>query len=447
MKIAVVGSGISGLSVAHSLRGMARITLFEAGSYFGGHTNTVDVTLPSATGDITHGVDTGFLVLNERTYPNLLRLFNDLDVVIAKSNMSFSVQAPRPGGGMLEWSGNSLNTVFAQRANLVNPRFLGMLADLLRFNSLCTQIAVEQREHTMAQPLGEFLAQHKFGNAFRDWYFLPMMGCIWSCPTEQMLRFPVATMIRFCHNHGLLQVNNRPQWYTVAGGARHYVEKIIAGIEDKRLNAPVRRIDRTDTARTGQVAVTTDHGTEWFDHVVLASHSDQSLAMLAQPSPLEQQVLGAIRYQPNRAVLHTDASMLPSRKSAWAAWNYERAADDATENQRVSLHYLINMLQPVPFEQPVVVTLNPLRPIAPHTILREIDYAHPVFDMAAIAAQQHVPQMQGHLNTWFCGAWTGYGFHEDGLKSGMAVARRLLALDQSDHILTPRQPQAEGALA
>ena len=447
MKIAVVGSGISGLSVAHSLRGMARITLFEAGSYFGGHTNTVDVTLPSPTGDITHGVDTGFLVLNERTYPNLLRLFNDLDVVIAKSNMSFSVQAPRTGGGMLEWSGNNLNTVFAQRANLVNPRFLGMLADLLRFNSLCTQIAQEQREHTMAQPLGEFLVQHKFGDAFRDWYFLPMMGCIWSCPTEQMLRFPVATMIRFCHNHGLLQVNNRPQWYTVAGGARHYVEKIIAGIEDKRLNTPVRRIDRTDTARTGQVAVTTDHGTEWFDHVVLASHSDQSLAMLAQPSPLEQQVLGAIRYQPNRAVLHTDASMLPSRKSAWAAWNYERAANDATENQRVSLHYLINMLQPVPFEQPVVVTLNPLRPIAPHTVLREIDYAHPVFDMAAIAAQQNVPQMQGHLNTWFCGAWTGYGFHEDGLKSGMAVARRLLALDQSDHIPTPRQPQAEGALA
>lgn len=447
MKIAVVGSGISGLSVAHSLRGMARITLFEAGSYFGGHTNTVDVTLPSPTGDITHGVDTGFLVLNERTYPNLLRLFNDLDVVIAKSNMSFSVQAPRAGGGMLEWSGNNLNTVFAQRANLVNPRFLGMLADLLRFNSLCTQIAVEQREHTMAQPLGEFLAQHKFGDAFRDWYFLPMMGCIWSCPTEQMLRFPVATMIRFCHNHGLLQVNNRPQWYTVAGGARNYVEKIIAGIEDKRLNTPVRGIDRTDTARTGQVAVTTDHGTEWFDHVVLASHSDQSLAMLAQPSPLEQQVLGAIRYQPNRAVLHTDASMLPSRKSAWAAWNYERAADDATENQRVSLHYLINMLQPVPFEQPVVVTLNPLRAIAPHTVLREIDYAHPVFDMAAIAAQQHVPQMQGHLNTWFCGAWTGYGFHEDGLKSGMAVARRLLALDQSDHIPSPRQPQAEGALA
>jgi uncharacterized protein len=446
MKIAVVGSGISGLSVAHSLRGMAHITLFEAGSYFGGHTNTVDVTLPSPTGDITHGVDTGFLVLNERTYPNLLRLFNDLDVVIAKSNMSFSVQAPRPSGGMLEWSGNSLNTVFAQRGNLVNPRFLGMLADLLRFNTLCTQIAREQREHTMAQPLGEFLAQHKFGDAFRDWYFLPMMGCIWSCPTEQMLRFPVATMIRFCHNHGLLQVNNRPQWYTVAGGARHYVEKIIAGIEDKRLNTPVRRIDRTDTARTGQVAITTDQGTEWFDHVVLASHSDQSLAMLAQPSPLEQQVLGAIRYQPNRAVLHTDASMLPSRQSAWAAWNYERAADDATENQRVSLHYLINMLQPVPFEQPVVVTLNPLRPIAPHTVLREIDYAHPVFDMAAIAAQQHVPTMQGHLNTWFCGAWTGYGFHEDGLKSGMAVARRLLALDQSDHIPSPRQ-QPEGALA
>lgn len=422
MKVAVIGSGISGLAAAHSLRHQAAVTLFEAGSHFGGHTHTVDITLPTARGPVTHGVDTGFLVFNERTYPQLIRLLAELGVATSPSDMSFSVQAPGAlDGHDLEWSGSSLATVFAQRSNLLRPRFLGMLADLLRFNALCTRIAQANEESALMQPLADFLRQHRFGDAFRDWYFLPMLGCIWSCPTDQMLKFPVATMIRFCHNHGLIQVSQRPQWHTVTGGARNYVTKILAGLDDKRLNTPVRRIER-DAAG---VRVTSDHGAERFDRLVLATHPNQALGLLADASVLEREVLGAIRYQANRAVLHTDASVLPKRRRAWAAWNYERAADSAQESARVCLHYLINRLQPLPFEQPVLVSLNPVKPIDPAQVLGEYDYEHPVFDLAAIAAQQRVPGLQGRQHTWYCGAWTGYGFHEDGLKSGLQAAAML----------------------
>ena len=425
-RVAIVGSGISGLAVAHALHGQADVTLFETADYFGGHTHTVDVTLPAAHGPVTHGVDTGFLVFNERTYPNLIKLLADLKVDTAKSDMSFSVQAPLAGGQQLEWSGSSLNTVFAQRKNLVNGRFLRMLRDIMRFNRITTEIANSHADAAMMQPLSAFLSEQKFSNEFRDWYFLPMMGCIWSCPTDQMLQFPVATMIRFCYNHGLIQVTNRPQWWTVKGGARHYVEKIIANIADKRLNTPVRRITR-DAAG---VQVSTDSGTELFDKVVLATHSDQSLAMLQQPSAAEAKALSAIRYQPNRAVLHTDTSVLPQKKIAWAAWNYERAEQTGRESAQVCLHYLLNMLQPLPFTQSVVVSLNPLRDIARKHIMAEFDYAHPVFDLAAIRAQSDVADLQGQQNTYFCGAWTGYGFHEDGLKSGLKVAEQILKIQE-----------------
>jgi uncharacterized protein len=423
MKIAIVGSGISGLAAAQALKGQAAITLFEAGDYFGGHTHTVDVTLPDASGlPVTQGVDTGFLVYNERTYPQLIALFQQLGVETSASDMSFSVQVPDAGSGRaLEWSGSSLATLFAQKRNLFNPRFLGMLADLLRFNALCTRIAEQGIDAELMQPLGDFLLRHRFGAAFRDWYFLPMLGCIWSCPTDQMLQFPVATMIRFCHNHGLIQVTNRPQWHTVTGGARHYVDKIVAGLADKRLRTPVRLIERDGAG----VRVVTDRGAERFDQLVLATHSDQALALLRDPSELERELLGAIRYQPNRAVLHTDASVMPQRKQAWAAWNYERAADGGRESARVCLHYWLNRLQPLPFAQDVLVSLNPVRSIDPARIIGEYDYAHPVFDLAAIRAQQRLGELQGRQHTWYCGAWTGYGFHEDGLKSGLAVAAEL----------------------
>ena len=424
MRVAVVGSGIAGLGAAHALRGKADISLFEAGAYFGGHTHTVDVTLPDAHGNaVSHGVDTGFLVFNERTYPEFIALLKELDVSAVPSDMSFSVQVPRAQGRALEWSGTSLNTVFAQRANLLRPAFWRMLRDLLRFNTLVTDLAKRGAEASLTQPLAEFLQAQKFSAEFRDWYLLPMLGCIWSCPTDQMLQFPVATMVRFCHNHGLAQVSQRPQWWTVAGGARHYVDKITAGITDKRLNTPVRQITRDARG----VAVTTDTGTERFDRLVLATHSDQALALLGgHATAQERQVLGAIHYQPNRAVLHTDTRVLPRNPSAWAAWNYEAAHSSQTD-ARVCLHYLINRLQPVPFQQPVVVSLNPVQPIADDQVLGSFDYAHPVFDLAAIRAQAEVPALQGRQHTYFAGAWMGYGFHEDGLKAGRAAASQLLA--------------------
>jgi len=429
MKVAIIGSGIAGLAVAHRLQGHAQVSLLEAGSYFGGHTHTVDVTLDTPQGPVTHGVDTGFLVFNERTYPHLIALFAELGVQTAPSDMSFSVQVPASAGqARLEWSGASLSAVFAQRRNLINPRFLGMLRDVLRFNRLATDIALRNAEGELMQPLQDFLQAHRFSKEFTDWYFLPMLGCIWSCPTSQMLQFPVATMVRFCHNHGLIQISNRPQWHTVAGGARHYVDKIISEIADKRLNCPVQHIRRDDQG----VFVTSQGQTEHFDKVVIATHSDQALALLDDPSDLERSTLGAIGYQANVAVLHTDASVLPQRKRAWAAWNYERspslapqASQGVEASQRVCLHYLINMLQPIPFAQPVVVSLNPLQDIAPQQVLARFDYAHPVFDLAAIRAQADVPALQGQRHTYFCGAWTGYGFHEDGLKSGLDVASRL----------------------
>lgn len=426
-RVAIVGSGISGLAAAHALNGQADITLFEAGAYFGGHTHTVDVTLPTPQGPVTHGVDTGFLVFNERTYPHLIRLLADLGVATAKSDMSFSVKVPDVSPGRhLEWSGSSLNTVFAQRRNLLSWKFLRMLRDIVRFNRLASALAESHAEAAMLQPLGDFLQEGKFSDEFRNWYFLPMLGCIWSCPTDQMLQFPVATMIRFCHNHGLIQVANRPQWWTVTGGAKNYVEKIIAGIADKRLNTPVQRIERDAGLLRGGVKLVAKGQAETFDKVVLAAHSDQSLALLPDASTDECAVLGAIAYQPNRAVLHTDASVLPANKLAWAAWNYERAPDSRRESTQVCLHYLLNMLQPLPFEQPVVVSLNPVQPIARNLVMGEFDYAHPVFDAAALRAQQALPDLQGRQHSYFCGAWTGYGFHEDGLKSGLEVARLLL---------------------
>ena len=430
IKVAIVGSGISGLAAAHALRGKVDITLIEAADYFGGHSHTVDVTLPTPQGELTHGVDTGFLVLNGRTYPQLIALLADLNVPSVKSEMSFSVQAIDQANGLaLEWSGSSLNTVFSQRANLVNPRFWGMLRDLLRFNALCTRMALSGGDAQLRQPLGDFLREQGFGTAFCDWYFLPMMACIWSCPTTQMLQFPVSTMVRFCHNHGLLQITKRPQWWTVQGGARHYVEKITAAIADKRLNTPVQRIEYLEQAPNGRgsVRVHTHAGAELFDKVIIATHSDQALRMLAAPTAQERQTLSAIHYQSNKAVLHTDASVLPTRKAAWAAWNYERAAAPGHEDAQVCLHYLLNRLQPLPWEQPVLVSLNPVRPIAPEKIIGEYDYTHPVFDLAAVAAQADMPTLQGQNNRYYAGAWMGYGFHEDGLKAGLAAAAKLLA--------------------
>ena len=412
-KVAVIGAGIAGLAVARELEKVAgaRVTLFEAGAEFGGHAHTVDVTLNG----VTHGVDTGFLVFNRRTYPLLVDLFGELGVSVAPSDMSFSVQVPAQG---MEWCGSTLATVFAQRRNLLRPAFWGMLGEILRFNRLATHLALHADEEVLGQALGEFLARRGFGRAFQEWYLLPMLACIWSCPVGQMLEFPVATLVRFCHNHGLLQVRDRPQWYTVRGGSREYVRRIVSALGDARSNSPV-----TDVRRLSAGVVVRSAGrVEHFDQLVFACHADQALRLLgSDATAVEKEVLGAFRYQLNEAVLHTDASLLPRRRNAWAAWNHESAG----EGRNVCLHYLINRLQPLPWEQPVIVSLNPVRPPRESTVLRRLDYEHPVFDLAAIAAQRRLDDLQGNRHTWFCGAWTGYGFHEDGLRSGLAVARAL----------------------
>ena len=422
LKVAIIGSGITGLGAAHALQGQADVTLYESGEYFGGHSNTVDITLPTPEGERTHGVDTGFLVYNERTYPNLIALFEQLQIPTVATDMSFSVQA-QDGLRDLEWSGGNLNTVFAQRSNIFRPRFLKMLMELLRLNRLCTQIALDQRESELNQPLSQFLAQYGFGKDVQEWYLLPMLGCIWSCPTEQMLQFPVSTMIRFCHNHGLMQVSNRPKWWTVRGGSRNYVRSIIKNIGDKRLNCPVQMIER-DADGSG-VRVITQGMAERFDRVIITTHAPQALGLLRDASPLEREIMSAFRTQANKVVLHTDASVLPKNKLTWSAWNYVRG-NESQESSSVCLHYLINKLQPIPFEQPVVVSLNPTQSIARNTIMGEYDYAHPVMDLASAAAQARLQEINGTNNTWFCGAWTRYGFHEDGLMSGLAAARAIL---------------------
>lgn len=418
MRIAIVGSGISGLGAALRLAPHHRVTLFEADRRPGGHTHTVDVTLDGTCA----AVDTGFLVFNERTYPELIALFDELDVPTARSDMSFSVSI---GPHRFEWCGSNLATLLAQPRNALRPSFWRMINDILRFNRQATALAAgAARAAALDEPLGEFLRREGYSSAFRDHYLLPMAAAIWSCPMRRMLQFPLGSFVRFFHNHGLLQVEGRPQWRTVAGGARQYVERILERLEDVRLGTPVRAVSRHTTAVDGKVRIVTDAGTEVFDHVVLACHSSQSLRLLADADRDERAVLSAVPYQSNRAWLHTDTTLMPRRRAAWAAWNYLSNGD--REAPEVSVTYWLNRLQPLPFATPLLVSLNPLAPPAPDKVVACIDYEHPIFEAGSAAAPRRLAGLQGRSNTWFAGAWTGYGFHEDGLKSGLAVAASLL---------------------
>jgi predicted NAD/FAD-binding protein len=415
-RLAVVGSGIAGLAAARGLAGHGSVTLFEAGDHFGGHAHTVDVTL----GGRTHGVDTGFVVFNERAAPKLAGLFAELGVATAPADMSFSAQLPGAG---LEWSSAGVGGVFAQPANLLRPAFWNMLGEILRFNRRASALARSAAPAAYDDSVGDFLAAHRFSRGFRDWYLLPLLGCIWSCPSAQMLRMPVTAMARFCLDQGLLQVARRPGWRSVRGGAANYVDKMIASIADARLATPVRRIRRLPI---GGADVSTDRGTERFDAVVLACHSVDALALLADASADERELLGAFHSQRNRVILHTDARVLPMRSSAWAAWNYEAGRGAPADDESVCVHCLVNRLQPLPFDVPVIVSLNPILEPAAASVQGEFHYAHPVFDRRALAAQVRLPALQGRADTWFCGAWTGLGSHEDGLASALDVCARLI---------------------
>ncbi len=416
-KIAVIGAGISGLSAAWAIAraGLHQVSLFEAASYAGGHSNTVEITLEGKTVP----VDTGFLVFNQRTYPNLIALFEELGVASFASDMSFGVSLD---DGALEWAGSNLDTVFAQRRNLLRPRFWRMLSEILRFNRSAQGNLELARSSGLS--LAQLLQQGGYHPAFADDYLLPMAAAIWSSSASDILQFPAATFLQFCINHALLQVNDRPQWRTVQGGSREYVKKICAGLRDVRLNCPVRQVRRSE----GKVWISSaGQQEECFDAVIFALHAPDALALLADPSPQERMLLQRQRYQDNRALLHTDARLLPRQRKVWSAWNY-LAAPQQDNTRAVCVSYWLNRLQNLPLQTPVVVTLNPIYEPDPQKVLAEFSYAHPVFDHAALQMRQALAQLQGRQQTWYAGAWQGYGFHEDGLKSGLRAAQSFVEL-------------------
>lgn len=412
MKIAVIGSGISGLSSAWLLNRTAgmEVTLFEAEDYLGGHSNTVDVTLEG----VSAPVDTGFLVHNPNTYPNLIALLKHLQVEVIESDMTFSVKI---GARKIEWAGTNLTTVFSQKKNLLSPGFWRMIFDILHFNKRVGEYLEYSRLKQLS--LGELLQQKNYSKEFCDWYLIPMGAAIWSTSTEDMQKFPAENFLQFGINHSLFQVEGRPVWRTIKNGSREYVKKMAQELPRVFLNEPVISVERSE-----QVLITTAKRTEKFDKVIFATHSDITRKILSDADKAEQEILDNVKYSENIAYLHYDESQLPKSKKVWSAWNYLSETDDKSQ-RAVAVSYLINKLQPLPFKVPIVVTLNPITIPEPDKTIKKIIYYHPMFDQGAINAQKKLAGIQGKRNTYFSGAWCGYGFHEDGLKSGIEVARLL----------------------
>jgi len=408
MRIAIVGTGIAGMTAAYLLSADHEVSVFEANEYIGGHTHTVSVT----TDHGVQAIDTGFIVFNDWTYPNFIKLLARLGVASQPSTMSFSVKCERTG---LEYNGTSLNTLFAQRQNLVRPSFHRMLRDILRFNREALTLLQDDNGNIT---LGSYLAEQRYSPEFVEQYVIPMGASIWSANPQQMSELPARFFVQFFHNHGMLSVNARPQWRVIVGGSQEYVKVLTHSFRDRiRLRCPVQQVTRHPThvsiKSTGQEA-------ERFDHVVIATHSDQALAMLTDPSITEQEILSALPYQANEAVLHTDDSLLPRRRRAWASWNYHRLHE---QQSQVAITYNLNMLQSLHAPETFCVTLNRTAAINPTKIIQKMTYHHPVYTQAGVAAQKRHAEINGVNRTYFCGAYWGYGFHEDGVNSALAVCQ------------------------
>ncbi|MGB5456090.1 MAG: FAD-dependent oxidoreductase [Gammaproteobacteria bacterium] len=409
MRIAVIGTGIAGNVAAYKLSKDHEVIVYEANDYIGGHTNTHDVTFR----DRHYAIDTGFIVYNYRTYPEFTRLLHEMKVDVQATNMSFSVKHELTG---LEYNGNTINSLFAQRRNLFRPSFLRMVKDILRFN----REAVLSLENEDAElPLGEYLTKYRYGDEFRNHYIIPMGAAIWSTDAELMQSFPARFFIRFFHNHGLLSVNDRPVWHVIKGGSRNYLAPLIKSFrENVRLNTPVQSIRRFPDRVEIETAT---YGIETYDAVFIATHTNEALRMLDHATVSETEVLTAIPYQKNEAVLHTDATLLPRKRLAWAAWNYHILK---AQRDRVALTYNMNILQGIDAPVTFNVTLNNSDAIAPDKILKRVEYEHPMFTPASVAAQARHAEINGTHRTWYCGAYWRNGFHEDGVVS---------ALDAVDH--------------
>lgn len=407
-KIAIIGTGISGLGAAYLLAKDYDVTVYEKNDYIGGHSRTI--TVPGRTGPVP--VDTGFIVFNDRNYPNLLGLFNQLDVPYVNSKMSFGVSI---NNGWLEYASGGL---LAQKRNLARPPFYRMLADILRFNRQALRYI--ERDPTIS--LQQCMDELKMGDWFKRYYLLAMGAAIWSCPIETILSFPAHTFLRFFNNHGLLSINDHPQWYTVEGGSREYVKRLTAGFSDKiKLGAAVASVQQYDD----RWQVHTIQGeVDAYDHIVFASHADETLSLIAEPTAQEQSILGAFSYQANQIIVHSDVRFMPKRRQCWASWVY-LSTQQQDKKPCVSLSYWMNNLQPIDTDTPILVTLNPDSRPQQSTIIDEHTFTHPVFDLPAIQAQGQLNEIQGKRNLWFCGAYQRYGFHEDGIASAVNVAQQL----------------------
>ncbi|MCL4110180.1 UNVERIFIED_CONTAM: hypothetical protein GTU68_026700 [Idotea baltica] len=428
-KIAIVGSGISGLTSAYLLSRRHQVTLYEGNDYLGGHTATVDVSVDGRE----IAVDTGFIVFNDRTYPNFIELMQQANVQMQATEMSFSVQNQATG---LEYNGHSVSTLFAQRRNIFSLQFYRFIREILRFNGLAKESAAQEEGKHLAT-LGDFLDKHDFSDYFADHYILPMVAAIWSASVSSCRDFPLSFFLRFFQNHGLLDIRNRPQWYVIKGGSRSYIPALTEPLTDIRLNTPVISVKRIDEKVE---IIYQEHGadptTAIFDEVIFACHSDQALRLLSDPSASEQNILGRMEYRENDVVLHTDAQMLPKEKRALASWNYWL---DSNSADLPSVTYSMNILQGLETESPVCVTLNRTADINPEKILRQFTYAHPVFTADSIAAQKQRSEICGHQHTHFCGAYWANGFHEDGVKSALEVCQRF-----DERIAYPTTLEASG---